>query len=129
MSIVTIRASALGDFLDCPARAEAKHLRGLRTPSGGNAVLGTALHRSTAVYDESVMSGRGLTIDDAAGAAVDAIHQPQDDVRWDEDESPAKAEAIALALHGRYCREIAPQQDYAAIEATCERLEIGRAHV
>ena len=42
MSIVTIRASALGDFLDCPARAEAKHLRGLRTPSGGNAVLGTA---------------------------------------------------------------------------------------
>ena len=27
-------------------------------------------------------------------------------------------------MHGRYCREIAPQQDYAAIEATCERLEI-----
>jgi len=28
--IFTIRASALSDFLDCPARAEAKHLRGLR---------------------------------------------------------------------------------------------------
>lgn len=122
--IVTIRASALGDFMDCPARAEAKHLRGLRTPSGGSAVLGTALHRSTAVYDQSTMAGTGLTIDDAAGAAVDAIHAPQDDVIWDDDQSPAKAEAIALALHKRYCNEIAPTQDYAAVEVQCERLEI-----
>lgn len=124
MNIITIRASALGDFLDCPARAEAKHLRGLRTPSGGSAVLGTALHRSTAVYDESTMTGAGLTIDDAAGAAVDAIHQPSDDVVWDDDSSPDKAEKIALALHERYCREIAPTQDYAAVEVQCERLEI-----
>jgi hypothetical protein len=124
MQIVTVRASALSDFLDCPARAEAKHLRGLRTPSGAGALLGTALHRSTAVYDESTIKGAGITINEAAAAAVDAIHKPTDDVRFEEDESPQAIEGIALALHSRYCKEIAPTQTYAAVEVKCERLEI-----
>ncbi len=123
MSIVTIRASALSDFLDCPARAEAKHLRGLRTPSSAASVLGTAIHKSTALYDASVIAGQGITIDEAAGAAVDAIHKPDDDVQWD-DESPKSAEAVAVALHKLYCTEIAPTQEYAAVEVLCERLEI-----
>ena len=122
--IVTIRASALGDFLDCPARAEAKHLMNMRTPSGGGAILGRAIHKSTAVYDQSGIDKSGLTADDAAGAAVDVIHSPDDDVVWDEDDSPAQAESIALALHSLYCKEIAPKQDYAAVEVQCDRLEI-----
>lgn len=121
--MITIRASALSDFLDCPARAEAKHLLGKRTPSSGRALLGTAVHASTAVYDRGVLEGAGITPDEAAGAAVDAIHRPSEDVIW-EDETPQETEAIAVALHRRYCSEIAPTQRYAAVEVTCDRLEI-----
>lgn len=124
MTIVTIRASALSDFLDCPARAEAKHLRGLRTPSSGAAALGTAIHKSTAVYDQSVIDGAGLTVDDAAGAAVDALQRPGEDVQWDDEDNQREAESIALALHKLYCTKIAPTQEYAAVEVMCERLEI-----
>lgn len=122
--MITIRASGLSDFLDCPARAEAKHLLGLRTPSNAKSILGTAIHASTAVYDRSTIEGAGITIDEAAGAAVDAIYKPNDDVVWEEGEKPQEAEHIAVALHKRYCKEIAPTQDYAAVEVKCERLEI-----
>lgn len=121
--MITIRASALSDFLDCPARAEAKHLLGKRTPSTGRALLGTAVHASTAVYDRSQLEGAGITADEAAGAAVDTIRRPNDDVQWD-DGSPDEAESIAIALHKLYCTEIAPTQEYAAVEVACERLEI-----
>lgn len=125
MNIVTVRASALSDFLDCPARAEAKHLRGLRTPSSGGATIGQALHRSTALYDQSALDGQGLTISETAGAAVDAIHRPHEDVEWDDtEEGPKEAEAVAVALHKLYCTQIAPTQEYAAVEVLCERLEI-----
>jgi hypothetical protein len=123
--IVTVRASALPDFLDCAARAEAKHLLGKRCPTSGNALLGTALHRSTAVYDQSRIDGTGITVDEAAGAAVDAIHKPQEDVALGEDDNTLdEMESIAIALHHRYCKEIAPRQSYAAVEVHCERVEI-----
>lgn len=122
--IVTIRASALGDFLDCPARAEAKHLLGLRTPSNGASQIGTAIHASTAMFDKSALDGQGLTVDETAGAAVDAIYKPEHEVIWDDDYKPSEAEKTAVALHKRYCTEIAPTQEYAAVEALCERLEI-----
>jgi hypothetical protein len=124
MNVVTVRASALSDFLDCPARAEAKHLRGLKTPSSPGALLGTAVHRSTAVFDESTITGKGIKIGEAAAAAVDAIHKPNEEVFWGDDDSPQQTESIALALHSRYCTEIAPTQEYAAVEVKCERLEI-----
>jgi RecB family exonuclease len=124
VNIVTVRASALSDFLDCPARAEAKHIMGLRMPSSGKAVLGTAVHKSTALFDGSTLEGKGLTVEDTAGAAVDAIRRPQEDVVWDEDNNADDAEKIALSLHRKYCKEIAPRQDYAAVEVKCERLEI-----
>lgn len=121
--MITIRASAIGDFMDCAARAEAKHLLGKRTPSSGRALLGTAVHASTAVYDRSTIQGAGITPDEAAAAAVDVIHRPNEDVIWDED-NPKEVEAIAIALHTKYCQVIAPTQDYAAVEVTCDRLEI-----
>jgi hypothetical protein len=123
--IVTVRASALSDFFDCPARAEAKHLLGKRCPSSGNALLGKAIHASTAVFDSSKLEGRGITITEAAAAAVDAIHKPDEDVHFGEDDAkPSELEGIAIALHGRYCAEIAPKQDYIAVEVRCDRLEI-----
>lgn len=122
--MITIRASALGDFLDCPARAEAKHLLGLRTPSSGAAQIGTAIHKSTAMFDQSTLDGKGLTADETAGAAVDAIYKPEHEVVWDDDYTAQAAEKTAVALHTKYCTEIAPVQDYVAVEAKCDRLEI-----
>lgn len=122
--IVTIRASALSDFLDCPARAEARHLLGKRCPTSAAALLGKAIHASTAVFDQSKLSGTGITIKEAAAAAVDAIHKPDEEVHFEPDESPSDIAPIAIALHNRYCTTVAPTQDYIGVEITCERLEI-----
>lgn len=125
MNVVTIRASAFSDMLDCPARFEAKHLLGKRCPTSPNALLGKAVHRSTAVFDESNITGAGIKVGEAAAAAVDEIHRPTEEVAYGEDDmSAAELENIALALHSRYCAEIAPRQVYAAVEVKCERLEI-----
>jgi PD-(D/E)XK nuclease superfamily protein len=124
LPMVTVRASALSDFLDCPARAEAKHLLHKRCPQSAAALLGTALHRSTAVFDESKLTGKGIKIGEAAAAAVDAINKPDEDVAYTEDESPHQIESIALSLHHMYCTQIAPFQEYVAVEVKCERLEI-----
>lgn len=123
MNNVVVRASSLGSLFDCPARWEAVHLNGLRTPSSPNAVLGKAVHASTALFDHSTLEGGGLTIEEAAGAAVDAIHKPDEDVEW-EDEKPVDVEKVAIALHKLYCKEIAPKQDYLAVEIKCEALHI-----
>ena len=123
MEIVAIRASSLPELFDCPARWEAKHLCGRRLPRSAAAQLGTAVHAGAAVFDVQRILGSPITPDDAAGEVVDAIHHPKEDVDWGED-SPREAERIALALHGLYCRNIAPARNYVAVEATCERLEI-----
>lgn len=120
---VRVRASSLAELFDCPARWEAKHIHGKYMPSTSKALLGTAIHKSTAVYDQSVLDGSGVTVHEAAGAAVDAIHHPEEDVLW-EDQSPQDLENIAVALHGKYCHDIAPQQTYRVVEAQCDALEI-----
>jgi len=122
-SIITIRASSLGELFDCPARWESKHLHGKRTPWNGKALLGTAVHASTAVFDKSALNGVGITIDEAAAAAVDVIFEADEEVIWD-DSNPKEAEKIALSLHAKYCKIIAPKQSYLAVEVECERLEI-----
>lgn len=123
-SIISIRASSLSELFDCPARWAAKHIDGKTLPSSGAALLGTAVHAGTAVYDSSRLpGGTPVSADDAAGAVVDAIHHPEQEVDWD-DNKPQEAERIALALHTPYCMEIAPHQEYAGVELSCERLEI-----
>ena len=121
--IVTIRASSLGRLFDCPAAWSATHIDGKRTPSNGKAMLGKAVHASTAVFDQSKIDGTGISIDEAAAAAVDTIHRPDEDVVW-EDDTPQDAEKIALSLHTKYCQIIAPTQTYRGVEIKCERLEI-----
>lgn len=123
MNTVSIRASSLGELFDCPARWEAKHVKKLRLPTSAAARLGTAIHAGTALYDQSMLDRSPLTPDEAAGAVVDAIHRPDEDVDW-EDTSPREAENIAVPLHKLYCERIAPAQEYVAVEATCESLSI-----
>lgn len=121
--IVTIRASSLGALFDCPARWAAIHIDKKVMPSSSKATLGKAVHASTAVYDQATLEGSYLSIDDAAGAAVDAIYRPDEEIVWEES-SPEEAEKIALSLHAKYCTIIAPHQTYAAVEVQCDKLEI-----
>lgn len=120
---IIVRASSLGRLFDCPASWAATHIDGKRTPSTGKAMLGKAVHASTAVFDQSGIDGTGISIDEAAAAAVDTIHRPDEDVEW-EDDTPQDAVKIALSLHTKYCQTIAPQQNYKAVEIQCDRLEI-----
>lgn len=122
--LVFIRASSLAELFDCPARWEAKYIKGLRGPRSAPAQLGTAVHAGTAVFDSSRLPGGSpVSADDAAGALVDAIHHPEEDVDW-EDTNPNDVERIALALHTKYCADIAPAQTYRGVEITCEKLEL-----
>lgn len=124
MQSVKVRASSLPELFDCPARWEARHLLKMRLPTSGAAQLGTAVHAGAAVYDESRMANAGLTIDDAAGAVVDSIWKPEDEIVWGDDWPQPEAEKTALALHKSYCQKIAPRQDYVAIESACDDLVI-----
>ncbi len=119
-----IRASSLAELFDCPARFAAKHIDGLRLPRSAAAQLGTAVHASTGAFDASRLPGGDpISADDAASKLVDAIHHPEEDVDW-EDTAPRDAERIGLALHSRYCAEVAPTQTYRGVEVKCEKLEI-----
>lgn len=122
--LVFIRASSLGEIFDCPARWAAKNLEGLRMPRSVAAQLGTAVHAGTAVFDTSRLPGGSpVSADDAAGALVDAIHKPEEEVDW-EDSAPNDVERIALALHTKYCADVAPTQIYRGVEVACEKLEL-----
>ena len=121
--IISIRASSMAELFDCPARWEAKNLLGMRMPSSGAARLGTAIHAGTAAFDQAKLDGNPITPDDAAGEFVRTLHGTDEEVEWD-DASPNDAERIGLALHTRYCAQIAPHQDYVAVELKCERMEI-----
>jgi len=119
-----IRASSLPDLLDCAARWEAKHIKKLRLPTSGKAQLGTAVHAGTAAFDSSILANNPVTVDDASGEVVDAIWKPREEVAWGDDLGQREAEGIALDLHRKYCRNIAPGQEYVAVEQTCDALEI-----
>lgn len=122
--LVFIRASSLAELFDCPARWAAKHIDGKALPKSAAAQLGTAVHAGTAAFDQARLPGGDpISADDAAEALVRAIHQPEDEVDW-EDSSPSETERIALALHTKYCSDIAPRQEYLGVEVKCERLEI-----
>ena len=122
--MINIRASSLPGLFDCPARWKAIHIENRRMPTNGKAALGQAVHASTAAFDQGLLDGSGLTIDDTAAAAVDVIYKPESEVVWDGDTTQSQAEDIALSLHEKYCKTIAPEQTYKAVEVECDSLEI-----
>ena len=117
-----IRPSGLAELFDCPARWEAKNIRGLRLPTSSAALLGTAIHKGTAVFDQSRIDNAGRTADDAAGAVVDAIHNPEDEILWED--TPEAIEKAAVPLHKLYCGEVSPQLDFVGVEVETDRLTI-----
>lgn len=120
-----VRASSWGELFDCAHRWEGKHLLGMRNQVGMAAVLGTAIHASTAAFDQSRITGAGLSPDDTAGVLVDKLRNPDDEfVARDEDMSVAEAERVGLTLHTRYCVEISPRYTFRSVEMETAPLDI-----
>jgi hypothetical protein len=119
-----IRASSLGTLFDCAARFEATQIKKIRGPISSSALLGSAVHASTALYDKSVIDGSGITIDEAIGAAVDSIQKPEDEIDWPYGMTPQVLEHQAIDLHRLYCNEISPTIEYIGVEVTCQELEL-----
>lgn len=123
MKNVNIRASSLGELFDCPARWEAKNLLNMRGVGNGKAQLGTAIHAGTAAFDQAILDGKPISIEESCEPLSQAIWQPEYEVDWGED-SQNDSERIGIKLLDKYCREVAPKQKYAAVEVACENLEI-----
>lgn len=123
MQMVRVRASSLAELFDCPARWEGKVLLGMRGVGNGKAQLGTAIHAGSAAFDQSVIDGYPISINDACEPLVQAIWQPEFDVDWGDDKQQ-DAERIGIKLLDQYCRLVAPNQTYAAVEVACENLDI-----
>jgi hypothetical protein len=127
-----IRASSIKDFLDCAMRAEAKHLLGIRMPSSGISHLGTALHAGTAAYDQSVIDGKPISHDAAAGAFVDSLkldHNPDepadDGVVWHEgDVTRTEAEQVGIKSVVNYIEKVGSKRRYHAVEAKLESFPV-----
>ncbi|RKP44768.1 PD-(D/E)XK nuclease family protein [Pararobbsia silviterrae] len=124
--MIEVRASSWGRLFDCAYAWEGEHLLNLKRPSGIRASLGTAVHASTAVFDQSRIDGTGITASDAADVFVATLHNPGGDVDYKQDRSITmrEAEQIGLTLHAKYCAEISPQFEFVAVEMKMEPVDI-----
>jgi hypothetical protein len=120
---IVIRASSLSELFDCGARWEAKYLRGMRIPSGGAAVIGTAVHKGTAVFDSARLTTEPPSIEEAIATAADAVRKPEQEVRWD-DFRPSEAVDIAAKLTMNYCNDIAPGFTYRKVEMKLNAFDV-----
>ena len=124
-SAYRVRASSWAALFECAYRWEGIHLLGMRNVVGLRAALGTALHAGTAVYDQGVLDGSGLTADDAAGAFIDKLHDPSNEYNpLTDDLTLREAERIGIALTVKYCLEVAPRYQFIAVEMETKPLEI-----
>lgn len=119
---IAVRASSWGELMDCAYRWEGRQILGLNMPMSGAAALGTALHASTAAFDQSRVNGSELTVHDTADILVDALHNPEQPVEWDE---PRKVlEKIGLQLHTDYCRNWSPAFEFVSVEMQTQPLDV-----
>lgn len=121
MPEATVRASSLGDLLDCAHRWEAKHILGMQGRTYGAAWLGSSIHFATAEYDSHF---RDMTIADAVATFADHLLQPgklglADGVSW-TDISPHEASAIGAGLVSRYCQDWSPRDATVSVEHTLQ---------
>ena len=124
--VTAVRASSWGSLFDCAHKWEGEHLLGMRKASGLRAQLGTAIHASTAQFDAGRLpGGNPLTVDETAGAFVDALHNPDRDVDFSQDDLTLKeAEKIGLKLHSLYCLDLSPQFMFKSVEQQLAPLDI-----
>ncbi|WP_186080668.1 RecB family exonuclease [Burkholderia gladioli] len=124
-SVYKVRASSWAALFECAYRWQGIHLLGMRNVVGLRAALGTAIHAGTAVYDQGVLDGSGLTADDAAGAFIDKLRDPSNEYNPRSDDLTLReAERIGIALTVKYCLEVAPRYQFIAVEMETKPLDI-----
>ncbi|MNE01995.1 PD-(D/E)XK nuclease superfamily protein [compost metagenome] len=117
MPLVTVRASSWGSLFNCAYQWEGVNLLKIRSPSSPRALLGTAIHASTAAFDVGRMLGEPVSIYDASELLVNVLRRPAEDVNWKgSDITVDEAERIGLKLHTMYCKDWSPKFEFAAIE-------------
>lgn len=120
-----VRASGLASAFDCMYRWEGEQLLKLRKPGSPRALLGTAVHHGTAVFDTAVMEGDPISVGDAAEAVIQVLKDEKKETDWTgSDLRPREVERIALDLYTRYCLEWSPRFEYAAVEMTIAPLTL-----
>lgn len=124
MKVIPIRASSMPELTECPARWYATQIDGLTMPAQVPTWLGTSLHKALELYDRTKMStGTLLDVADVQSAFVQTLWHPTEEVVGEEEEFK-KAEKNGLELVRKYAESIAPNRRYAAIEATCPKLDV-----
>lgn len=124
MSVIKVRASSLSELFDCPKRFEARHILKMYQPTNYKAWLGTSIHAGTEAFDRAVLDGSPIRIDDAVDVFVEKLRDSTvEEIDW-EDEGPAAVENIGINLVSKYCQFIAPEQNYVAVELSCNSLVI-----
>lgn len=120
---IRLRGSSVAELLDCPMRWEKRNIQMMRLPTTPPAMIGTAVHASTAVFDQGRIDGTMVTIDESAAVAVDSLRNPEGEVDW-MGVSAQKAEEKALRVHLAYCQDIAPDHEYTLVEHTLAPVKI-----
>ncbi len=126
-TVMPIRASAFGGIFDCALRFQKEHLDGYRKSGSPRALIGTGVHAGTAAFDSAKLENSPIRIDDAAGAAVDAIQEriASEGVEWMDGEPTRKeCESIALRVTTNYCADISPRYTFEAVEMATKPLDI-----
>lgn len=120
-----VRASSWGRLMDCAHGWEGENLLGMRKASSPRALLGTGIHHGTAVFDAGRVTGNLVSVYDAVEQTMEKLVRPEQDVDWSgADLTQNQMQSIAAALVTKYCREVSPLYDFAAVELTVEPLEI-----
>lgn len=122
--IGTVRGSSWGKFYDCTLSWYYSNIVGLRSPSAGAACMGTAIHAGTALFDNARLNGVPVEVAEAVEEAIAYLHEPNEEVDWQDVSEFKEAELTTIKLVTKYCLEVAPTREYLAVELTCEPLDI-----
>jgi hypothetical protein len=95
----------------------------MKLPSTPPALIGTAVHASTAAFDQAVISHERRSADDCLDVAFDILNNPQEEVDW-LGESAQAAGKILVKVHMDYCNNVAPKQEYVLVERQLPPLPI-----
>ena len=113
------------ELFDCPARWWAKHQEGRRSWSSAEALLGTAVHAGTAVFDRERATGHPIEASQAALAVVDAISAGANDVAWiagGMTQTGVRDEA--MKTHFRYCADIVARPAWTEVETKLDPITL-----
>lgn len=125
MNALAVRASSWGSLFDCAYRWEGTHLLGMNKPSGLRALLGSALHASTAAFDQARLINRPISIDEAAGTLVSTLKEPKFEVDKSADDLTEKdAESVGLKLNAIYCGEVSPLYTFRGVEMETKPFDV-----